>query len=111
MGRRRASGIDDHREPTAGRQRPAQLRIHACDPGDAVPTNDGSFRLSLGGAPLRAEQYRLMRATQATLPAATVACSVYAGDAISSGDERGLVDPVEGWAAPVTHPVPSPGSC
>ena len=90
---------------------PAQLRIHACDPGDAVPTNDGSFRLSLGGAPLRAEQYRLMRATQATLPAATVACSVYAGDAISSGDERGLVDPVEGWAAPVTHPVPSPGSC
>lgn len=96
---------------TQGTSGPAQLKIHACDPGDSVPTNDGSFRLSLGGAPLRAEQYRLMRATQATLPAATVACAVYAGDAISSGDERGLVDPLEGWAAPVTHPTPNPGSC
>jgi len=94
-----------------GTSGPSQLRIHACDPGEAVATNDGSFRLSLGGAPLRAEQYRLMRATQATLPPATVACAVYNGDAVSSGDERSLIDPVEGWSAPVTHPAPSRESC
>lgn len=88
-----------------------QFNVRACDPGEQVATNDGSFRLSLGASPLRTEQFRLLRATQPTLDAATAACAVYVADPVSMADERGLVDPAEGWAAPVAHPAPSRGSC
>jgi hypothetical protein len=88
-----------------------QLSVRACDPGEQVPTNDGSFRLSLGASPLRSEQFRLLRATQPTLDASTAACAVYVNDPVTMADERGLVDPAEGWAAPAAHAVPSRGSC
>jgi hypothetical protein len=88
-----------------------QFSIRACDPGEQVATNDGSFRLSLGASPLRTEQFRLLRATQPTLDAVTAACAVYVADPVTMADERGLVDPAEGWAAPSAHPAPSRGSC
>jgi len=88
-----------------------QFSVRACDPGEQVATNDGSFRLSLGASPLRSEQFRLLRATQPTLDASTAACAVYVADPVSMADERGLVDPAEGWAAPAAHAAPSRGSC
>ena len=88
-----------------------QFNVRACDPGEAVATNDGSFRLSLGASPLRTEQFRLLRATQPTLDAPTAACAVYVVDPVTMADERGLVDPAEGWAAPSAHAAPSRGSC
>lgn len=88
-----------------------QFNVRACDPGEQVATNDGSFRLSLGASPLRSEQFRLLRATQPTLDAATAACAVYVADPVTMADERGLVDPAEGWAAPAAHPAASRGSC
>ena len=86
----------------------AQLTVNSCDPGAAVPTNDGRPRLSLGGAPLRAEQYRQLFAAQPTLPAAQLACAVYGADGVSMTDERGVIDPVSGWPAAAAHPAPDP---
>jgi hypothetical protein len=85
-----------------------QITVSACDPGDAVGTNDGRVRLSLGGAPLRSEQFHRLVAAYPLLPVVQLACAVFAGDAVSAGDERGMIDPVEGWAAPNAHPAPDP---
>ncbi len=85
-----------------------QITVSACDPGDTVGTNDGRARLSLGGAPLRSEQFHRLVAAYPQLSAAQLACAVFAGDGVSAGDERGMVDPVEGWAAPNAHPAPDP---
>lgn len=86
----------------------AQITISACDPGDAIATNDGRARLTLGGAPLRSEQFHRLTVAYPQLSATQLACAVFAGDAVSTGDERGLVDPVGGWAAPTAHPAPDP---
>lgn len=86
----------------------AQVTVNSCDPGEAVPTNDGRGRLSLGGAPLRAEQYRQLMAAQSGLPPSQAACAVYGGDQVSLADERGVIDPVSGWPPPAAHPAPDP---
>ena len=85
-----------------------QISISACDPGDSVATNDGRVRLTLGGAPLRSEQFHRLVATYPQLPATQLACAVFSGDGVSPGDERGVIDPVGGWAAPMAHPAPDP---
>jgi hypothetical protein len=87
---------------------PMQLQINACDPGPGVPTTSGVGYLALGGAPLRAEQYRLLLETQPLLPAAQAACAVFGGDPVSMADERGVMDNAEGWPAPAAHPLPDP---
>ncbi|MBI4884446.1 MAG: hypothetical protein HY826_10390 [Actinobacteria bacterium] len=86
----------------------AQVSVNACDPGNSVQTNGGLTTLSMGGAPLRSEQYRQLVSTQPTLAKSQVACAVYAGDNVSSADERAVVDGVDGWAAPTAHPIPDP---
>ena len=86
----------------------SQVTVTSCDPGAAVPTNDGRPRLSLGGAPLRAEQYRQLLTASPTLVAAQVACAVFGADGVSMADERGVVDPISGWTAPAAHPAPDP---
>jgi hypothetical protein len=86
----------------------AQITISACDPGDTIATNDGRARLTLGGAPLRSEQFHRLAVAFPQLSPVQLACAVFAGDAVSTGDERGLVDPVGGWAAPAAHPAPDP---
>jgi len=85
-----------------------QVRVNSCDPGLDIATNDGRSRLSLGGGPLRAEQYRQLVAAQPTLPANQLACAVYGGDAVLLSDERGIIDGVAGWPAPATHAAPDP---
>lgn len=85
-----------------------QIVINACDPGVGVPTNAGTGHLALGGAPLRAEQYRLLMEAQPTLSSAQGACAVFGGDAVSMADERGVIDNAEGWPAPANHPLPDP---
>ncbi len=87
---------------------PMQLQINACDPGAGVPTTSGIGYLALGGAPLRAEQYRLLLEAQPTLPTAQAACAVFGGDPVSMADERGVMDNAEGWPAPANHPLPDP---
>lgn len=87
---------------------PMQIQINACDPGAGVPTNSGAGYLALGGAPLRAEQYRLLIEAQPTLPPTQAACAVFGGDAVSMADERGVMDNAQGWPAPANHPVPDP---
>lgn len=87
---------------------PMQIDVTACDPGPGVPTNDGRGHLALGGAPLRAEQYRLLVEADPALPPAQAACAVFGGDPVSLADERGMVDNVEGWQAPANHPAPDP---
>ncbi|MEQ1874688.1 MAG: hypothetical protein ABL953_13285 [Ilumatobacteraceae bacterium] len=86
----------------------ARLAITACDPGVAVPTNNGLPPLTLGGAPLRSEQYRLLLVATPTLPKAQAACAVYGADNVSANDERMVVDPVGGWLAHTAHPTPDP---
>lgn len=86
----------------------ARLAINACDPGVGVPTNNGLLPLTMGGAPLRSEQYRLLMVATPTLPKAQAACAVYSSDNVSASDERLIVDPVEGWPAPAAHPAPDP---
>ena len=88
-------------KPTAG-----EFTVSACDPGESVPTNSGVAALSLGGAPLRAAQFGLLRLADPTLDPAQVACAVFGNDAITAADERSLVDPPEGWAALFAHPAP-----
>jgi len=87
---------------------PMQLQINACDPGPGVSTTSGVGYLALGGAPLRAEQYRLLVEGQPTLPTAQAACAVFGGDPVSMADERGVMDNAEGWPAPANHPFPDP---
>jgi hypothetical protein len=87
--------------PAAG---PVVVTVNACDPGEA-PTNDREFSLSLGGAPLRAEQYAAIMSA-ATPPADSLAaCAVYGADAVTVDDERAMIDPVGGWKAPSGHKV------
>jgi hypothetical protein len=85
-----------------------QITIDACDPGASVATNDGKPRLSLGGAPLRAEQFHQTASKQMQLRASQVACSVYGTDKVTLADERGIVDLPTGWKAPAAHPAPNP---
>lgn len=87
---------------------PMQLQINACDPGPGVPTTSGVGYLGLGGAPLRAEQFRLLLAAQPMLPPAQAACAVFGGDGVSIADERGVIDDAQGWSAPANHPLPDP---
>jgi DNA-binding transcriptional regulator YdaS (Cro superfamily) len=84
-----------------------QVSISVCD-----PSNPGSVdtdpQPSLGGAPLRAEQFRLLLIAQSTLPVAQAACAVFGSDDITVADDRGVIDAVVGWQAPVNHPAPDP---
>ncbi|MCE9621603.1 MAG: hypothetical protein K8R99_04560 [Actinomycetia bacterium] len=82
------------------------IAVSACDVGLAAPTNNGQLPLSLGGAPLRSEQYRLLLITQPALTKAQAACAVYGADPVSASDERLVVDGLEGWAVPAAHPAP-----
>ena len=86
----------------------AHIGISACDLGLGVPTNNGQLPLSLGGAPLRSEQFRILLIAQPTLTKAQAACAVYDGDIVSASDERLVVDVVEGWLVPTAHPTPDP---
>ncbi len=87
-----------------------QLTVTACDPGEAVATNDGRVRLSLGGAPLRAEQYRQLQLAYPQLSPQQLACAVYGADAVTTADERSLIDPLGGWAAVAAHPAADPNA-
>ena len=88
---------------------PTVVTVTACDPGEAVATNDSAPRLSLGGAPLRIEQYRRLMDSDDALTPRQAACAVYAGDdPLTGDDERGMVDPVDGWTRPDSHPLPDP---
>ena len=89
--------------PAAG-----QITVSACDPGQPVASNDGRARLTLGGAPLRSEQFHQLLAAYPQVPAAQLACAVFGTDSVSPADERSLVDTASGWAAPATHPSPDP---
>lgn len=93
---------------TAAADGGSQIVVHACDPGAAVPTNDGAPRLLLGGAPLRAAQYARLLAAQPRLTPTQVACSIYGADPLTATDERSLVDGADGWAALAAHPLPDP---
>ncbi len=89
--------------PAGGR---ISVTVDACDPGK-VATHDATFSPSLGGAPLRAEQFTQLVQGEQPLAAEKAACVVHANDAdtISAADEPGLVDPVGGWKAPGAHQV------
>jgi hypothetical protein len=82
------------------------VTVNACDPG-AVATSDAAFRPSLGGAPLRAEQYTRLLDGDEPPSDVVAACIVYSSpaDTISVADERGLVDQVGGWTAPDSHTI------
>lgn len=85
-----------------------QVTVSACDPGTA-PAAATTGHASLGGAPLRAEQFRLLLlAAEPTLPVAQAACAVFGSDDITLADDRGVIDAVVGWQAPVNHPAPDP---
>lgn len=98
-------------EPVVGGLLP--VKVQACDAGAAATAGAPKARLSLGGAPLRAEQFRQLRVLHPEVPQAQVACSVYGADPLTQADDRNMVDPVGGWAAPKAHPVPDPskGPC
>ncbi len=83
-----------------------RIAISACDLGLAVPMNNGQVPLSLGGAPLRSEQYRLLRIADPALTNSQAACAVYGGDTVSAADERLVVDVTGSWPAPAAHPAP-----
>ncbi len=85
-----------------------QVTVNACDPGPTVATNDGGFRLSLGGAPLRSEQFRTLLDQQPALGEPVAACAVYGADSVSMADERGIIDGLEGWTALAAHLAPDP---
>jgi hypothetical protein len=85
-----------------------QIKIDACDPGASVKTNGGKPRLSLGAAPLRAEQYHQLIYAQPRLLPAQVACAVYGNDKVTINDERLVVDLSSGWKALGQHPTPNP---
>jgi len=94
--------------PAAG-----QISVSACDPGELVASNDGRARLSLGGAPLRSEQFRQLTVAYPQLTQTQLACAVYGSDDVTIADERAVIDPVGGWTAPANHPPPDPnrGGC
>lgn len=87
---------------------PGEFEISACDPGDAVDTRASTPRPSLGGAMLRSEQFRVLRAARPELTDPRVACAVFGADPISVADDRPLLDGLEAWVAPSTHPAPDP---
>ncbi len=87
------------------------VTLSACDPGEQAVTNDGALRLSLGGAPLRAEQFRLLMDVATPPNADVAACAVYGADSVSMNDERGMLDASTGWAAPGAHPAPDLTVC
>ena len=88
---------------------PTVISVTACDPGASVQTNDLAPRLSLGGAPLRVEQYRRLLDDQPSVTPRQAACAVFStSDTITGTDERGVVDPVGGWNTPDNHPLPDP---
>ena len=87
-----------------------QVTVNACDPGPTVATNDGGPRLSLGGAPLRSEQFRTLLDQQPALGEPVAACAVYGADSVSIADERGVIDGLDGWTAPAAHPAPDPAA-
>ncbi len=84
--------------------------IHACDPGEGVPTNDGKTSLAFGGAPLRVQQFVELTVAKRSIAAAQAACAVYGEDPVTITDERPLFDPTSGWTAPSKHPAPDPTS-
>jgi len=88
----------------------SQFTISACDPGAGVQTSAGTAVLALGGAPLWSELFRQARVADPALSADVAACIASQAAGLSIADERGVVDPVGGWAAPATHSV-SRGSC
>lgn len=87
----------------------ARIAINACDPGTTIATNHGVPPLTLGGAPLRSEQYRLLMAFQPFLAKAQVASAAYSSDSVLASDERWIVDAPEGWLAPAAHSSPDLG--
>lgn len=97
-------------DPSTGASTGVQVSIEVCDPGTRIPTNDGSSRLLLGGAPLRIEQLRRLLDERPELSMAAAACIVGTGDAITILDERGVIDGVDGWAAPDGHPPLDPAN-
>lgn len=90
---------------------PTEILVNACDPGESVATNDGQPRLSMGAGPLRTEQFvRLVDGS--SISPQLAACAVYQpGDAVTGADERGMVDPADGWNRPDAHPLPDPTGC
>lgn len=88
----------------------ATVTVTACDPGANVATNDGGPRLSLGGAPLRSEQFRHLLEQQPALSEPVAACAVYRTDPVSMSDERSMIDGPDGWSAPAAHPAPDPAT-
>jgi hypothetical protein len=84
--------------------------IHACDPGEGVPTNAGTTSLAFGGAPLRVQQFVELTLAKRSIAAAQAACAVYGDDPVTLADERPLFDPTSGWTAPSNHPAPDPAS-
>lgn len=95
-------------DPSTGEPTGLQISVQVCDAGPSVNAHDGRSRLLLGGAALRAEQFvRLLEADE-TLARAQAACVVYGPDAVTVADERGVLDGLDGWAAPSTHPPLDP---
>ena len=93
--------------PVAGGQ-PGEFQISACDPSDALDTGAATLRPSLGGAPLRSEQYRVLHEARPELSAARIACAVFGVDPISAADDRNLVDGLDGWSVSSLHSPPDP---
>jgi hypothetical protein len=96
--------------PTTSPDGQTIFAIHACDPGESVPTNDGKASLAFGGAALRVQQFVELTVAKRSLSAAQAACAVYTTDAIIPDDARPLFDPPTGWLAPSKHPAPDPSS-
>jgi hypothetical protein len=96
--------------PGAGAAGQATFTVHACDPGAAVPANDGKPTLGFGGAPLRVQQFVELVSAKRSMAAAQAACVVYTDDPITIDDERTLFDPATGWMAPSKHPAPDPAA-
>jgi hypothetical protein len=97
--------------PSDGASGTVTVTLSACDPGEQAVTNDGSLPISLGAAPLRAEQFRILMDATPAPNADVAACAVYGTDPLASGDERGMIDGSTGWAAPAAHPVPDLTAC
>lgn len=97
--------------PSDGAAGTVTVTLSACDPGDQAVTNDGSMPLSLGGAPLRAEQFRILMDATPAPNAEVAACAVYGADPVTAADERGMLDGSTGWPAPSAHPAPDLTAC
>jgi P pilus assembly chaperone PapD len=96
--------------PTTAPDGRTTFAIHACDPGEGVPTNDGTTSLAFGGAPLRVQQFVELTLAKRSIASAQAACAVYGDDPVTIADERPLFDPTSGWTAPSKHPAPDPTS-